>query len=244
MTQSVPVLPMEEDCDKWLSLEIFSSGLEDQPLLMMETQQVHPSNDTLLLDARGKGLQCHRLSSVSSAHDISQSFVSGVMSSDFEDEKVSQFLSLVQRYCRQRSLYLPHTDQIPDHPINEFGRLFMACLIKLHDLVPVAMGILEQEGPPNNEQDTTSIQLPASLADVCKIVYDAKVSLVKAHQESLCSYEEVCREPIARCHFIINNIRSPMLNVVSILRKYRVQVCHVIMLLSCDQCDLFEFDRM
>ncbi len=217
MAQGLPILQSEEDSEKWLSMEIFSSGLETPPLFSNELQ---PNKSSFSPELIGKDLQRQSVS----GHETSRTFISGLASSDYQDEKVRLFLFLVQRYSRQRSLYLPHFDQIPDHPIEKFGRLFMACLMKLHDLVPIALAVLEQEGLPNNEQDSTAIQLPPSLVDVCKLVYDAKVTLVKAHQESLCSYEEVCHEPITRCRFMIDHIRSPILNVINILRKHQNQV--------------------
>lgn len=216
MAQGLPVAPSEEDCEKWLSLELFSSGLEAQSLSSLKAQ---PSNNAPLpSEISVKSFQ---------GHDVSRNFICTMMDSDFHDEKVGRFLFLIQRYCKQRNLYLPHVEQNPDHPIEKFGRLFTACLLKLHDLVPVALGVLEQEGTPNNEQDSSNIQLPSQLVEVCKNVYDAKVSLVKAHQESLCSYEEVCQEPIARCYFMNNHIRSPMVNVINILHKHQNQVCSV-----------------
>lgn len=219
MVQGLPVLRSEEECEKWLSLELFSSGLETRSLSTVKAQ---PSNEAPFSpELSVKGLQ--------STYDLSRSFICGLMDSDFPDEKVALFLFLVQRYCRQRNLYLPHVEQNPDHPVEKFGRLFMACLLKLHDLVPVAFAVLEQEGAPNNEQESSIIQLPPSLADVCKFVYEAKVSLVKAHQESLCSYEEVCEEPIARCCFMIDHIRSPMVNVINILHKHQNQVHNSLM---------------
>ena len=215
MVQSLPVLAEEEEHDKWLSMEIFSSGIETHPLSCLEPHVVANTPE-----AAAKSFQ--RQTSVS--FDVSRSFICGLMSAETGGDKVAMFVSIVQRYCRQRNLVIALSDQIPDHPIERFGRLFIACLIKLHDLVPVALNVIEQEGGPNNEQDSTPIQLPASLTDICKLVYDAKVSLVKAHQESSCSYEEVCRDPIARCCFMIDNIRSPMLNVVNILHRNRIQV--------------------
>ena len=206
MVQSIPVLPEEEENEKWLSMEIFSSGYEAHPLSAVEF------NKPLTTD----GLTPLSL-------DTSRSFICGMMNAEIQDEKVAMFLSVMHRYCRQRNLVIALSEQNPDHPIERFGRLFMACLIKLHDLVPVALGIIEQEGGPNNEQESAAIQLPVSLMDVCKLVYDAKVSLVKAHQESSCTYEEVCRDPIARCSFMVNNIHSPMLNVVNMLHRNRIQ---------------------
>ena len=219
MVQSIPFCPEDEENDKWLSMEIFSSGREIQPLSSVET---HLSNKPMSAQMLARSFQ--RQTSIS--FDAPRSFICGLMNPDIQDEKVAMFLSLVHRYCRQHHLIIALCDQHPDHPVERFGRLFMACLMKLHDLAPVALSVLEQEGAPNNEQDSTPVRLPASLTDICKLVYDAKVSLVKAHQESSCTYEEVCRDPIARCCFILDNIRSPMLNVINILHKNRIQNGH------------------
>ena len=223
MVQGLPVLPCEEECDKWLSLEIFSSGLEQESFSSSSTSlqpklapvEVGPVDPPL--DVGPKSLQ--QRSSCSPCL-----FIHGLTSTDSQDEKVAMFLSLVQRYYRKKNLYLPHIEQFPDHPLVKFGHLFMACLLKMHDLTPIALSVVEQEGPPNNEHNSISVQLPPSLVEVCKLVYEAKISLVKAHQESLCSYEEVCREPIARCRFIVDCIRSPMLNVMNIFHKHQLQV--------------------
>ena len=219
MVQSVPFHPEDEENDKWLSMEIFSSGCEIQPLSSVET---HLSNKPMSAEMLAKSFQ--RQTSIT--FDASRSFICGLMNPEIQDEKVAMFLSLVHRYCRQHNLVIALCDQHPDHPVERFGRLFMACLIKLHDLAPIALSVLEQEGAPNNEQDSTPVHLPASLTDICKLVHDAKVSLVKAHQESSCTYEEVCRDPIARCCFMVDNIRSPMLNVVNILHRNRIQNGH------------------
>lgn len=219
MVQSIPFYPEDEANDKWLSLEIFSSGCESQPLSSVET---HLSNKPMSAEMLARSFQ--RQASIT--FDAPRSFICGLMNPEIQDEKVAMFLSLIHRYCRQHNQVIALCDQHPGHPVERFGRLFMACLMKLHDLAPVALSVLEQEGAPNNEQDSTPVRLPASLMDICKLVYDAKVSLVKAHQESSCTYEEVCRDPIDRCRFILDNIRSPMLSVINILHKNRIQNGH------------------
>ena len=228
MVQGLPVFRLEEECDKWLSLEMFSSGLELQPLSSSSASSSTPLSPKLgmgIVDApldlsRTKSLQRPSISS----HCMSRSFLYGLSNGDTQDEKVAMFLFLIQRYCQRKNLYLPHIEQVPDHPVVRFGHLFTACLLKMHDLIPIALSVIEQEGLPNNEQDYISVRLPPSLAEMCKLVYEAKISLVKAHQESLCSYEEVCKEPIARCSFIVDYVRSPMLNVMSILHRHQMQV--------------------
>lgn len=213
MAQSLPVLPEEEESEKWLSMEMFSSGYEVSMLDSPISNQPTPAE-------RFQGTAYLRQAS----YEVPRSFIGGLMGTEVQDEKVACFLGIVRRYCQLKNMTIALTEQNPDHPIERFGRLFMASLIKMHDLVPIALGVIEQEGGPNNEPEAFSAHLPASLAQVCKLIYDAKVSLVKAHQESSCSYEEVCREPIARCFFLANNIRSPMLNVISLLHRKRIQV--------------------
>ena len=216
MVQSLPVSPEEEECEKWLSLDIFSGGFEMQPLSSIETRLTHKQ-----VSGGGFGRSLERQVSV----DMSRFFIYGLMNPEMQDEKVTAFLSIIQRYCRYKNLSIPLIDQSAEHPVENFGRLFLACLIKLHDLVPTALGIIEQEtNSPNNELDPAAIHLPSSLADVCKVVFDAKILLVKARQESSCTYEEVCRDPIARCWFVVDNARSPMLNVVNVLHRSRIQV--------------------
>ena len=219
MVHSLPVSPEEEESEKWLSKEIFSGGFELQPFTsddLYHHTEKHPAAKKLV----------SRTFSQQVLLDTNRAFIAGFVSSDLQDEKVTIFLSLIHRYCRHRNLIIPHIDSSPDHPVERFGRLFLACFIKLHDLVPVALRAIEQEtNSPDNELDPSMIHLPPSLADVCKVVFDTKILLVKARQESSCPYEDVCREPIARCMFILDNVRSPLTNVTTVLHRSRIQVC-------------------
>ena len=221
MVHSIPVSPEEEESEKWLSTDIFSGGFELQPFTSQELYHhgrtdKHPATKRFVSRTFSQPLSL----------DANRAFIAGFVNSDVQDEKVTVFLSLVHRYCRHRNLVIPHTDSSPDHPVERFGRLFLACFIKLHDLVPVALRAIEQEtNSPDNELDPSMIHLPPSLADVCKVVFDTKILLVKARQESSCSYEDVCREPIARCLFILDNVRSPLVNVTNVLHRNRIQVC-------------------
>ena len=209
MVHSLPISHDEEESEKWLSTDIFSGGFEVQPYTS---------------EARGPERQRPTLSRQLSV-DAGRAFITGLANPDSQDENVTIFLSLIQRYCRHRNLVIPLTDQSVDHPVEQFGRLYLACFIKLHDLVPTALRAIEQEtNSPDNELDPSAIHLPPSLADVCKVVFDTKILLIKARQESSCSYEDVCREPIARCLFILDNVRSPLVNVTNVLHRNRIQV--------------------
>lgn len=214
MVQSLPILTEEEESEKWLSAEVFSGGFEMQHFL---TEGAHG------VDKReGFGRSLRRQVSL----DTNRFFITGLMNPELQDEKVTVFLSLIQRYSRYKNLLIsPLIDQNPDHPLEYFGRLYLACFIKLHDLVPTVLQAIEQESnSPNNEIDPSAVHLPPPLADVCKVVFDTKLLLVKARQESSRTYEEVCRRPIDRCIFILENVRSPMVNVINVLHRNRIQV--------------------
>ena len=226
MVQSITVLPEEEESERVLSMEIFSSGLESKSLTNIEVQVMNEPASIIANSLH------HPIS------DSTRLFICGIVHPELCDEKVGVFLSILHRYCKSKHQMIALTEQNPHHPIERFGRLFMACLLKLHDLVHVALNLVEQESSsPNNDQQqqqqhhdssggltaAMAVHLPPSLADICKLVYDAKVSLVKAHQESSCTYEEVCTEPIQRCLFMIEHIRSPMVNVMGIVHRNQVQ---------------------
>lgn len=196
----------EEQSQQWLTMEVFSGGLEEQPLSQLEDAY---SNE------RGGYVPLHQRSSVSA----SRSFLHSLITSKPSHEAAT-FLSLVGRYCRQKMMILPVTEHNPDHPVERFGRLFIASLLKLHDLVQLAIALADQESQGFEQKDPSAmIQLPAAIADVCKMVHDAKISLVKAHQESSCSYEDICGPAVERCLFLIDHIRSPLNNVQGTLHR-------------------------
>lgn len=211
MVESIPVEVVEEECDKWLSQEMFSGGLELHPLITMETTNKPKATVNTL----------QRQSSL----DLGHALLCGLSQPLIGDEKLVSFMSLIHQYSKEHNQLMLATDQNPEHPVEYLGRLYMTCLIKLRDLVHLVLSMIEQLSSPNNDHGNQGnpVQMPAPLAEICKAVYEAKVALVKAHQESLCTYEEVCREPIQRCLLIIAHIRSPIVNVVGLLHKNQLQ---------------------
>ena len=213
MVESIPVETEEEECDKWLSQEMFSGGLEFQPIITTETVTNKPETAVKTLQRQG---------SIDSTHAL----LSGLAQPVVQDERLASFMSVIHQYSKEHNQLMHVTDQSPQHPVEYVGRLFMTCLIKLQDLCHLVLNMIEQLNSPNNDNGNLGnppVQLPSPLAEICKAVYDVKVALVKAHQESLCTYEEVCQEPIQRCLFVISNIRSPIVNVVGVLHKNQLQ---------------------
>ena len=199
MTRSIPVLPEEEESERWLATEMFSSGLEDQVFSGDEERLRQPSYQR------------------TSREDV-QSFINGLVHPETQNEKVNVFLTLVHGYFKQKNMILPLTDQNPDHPVEKFARLFLACLLKMHDLTQLALMLVEQECGHYKEQ----AHFPPALADTCKVVYDAKMMIIKARQESSCTYDEVCGPAVERCIFLIDQIRSPVTNILDILHKHQI----------------------
>lgn len=211
MVKSLPVLPEEEASRPWLSMEIFSSGLESQAF----------NDSEICYDKKyetvSESTKSYRRLSV----DENRSFIFGLVHPEVHNSKASVFMSLVYSYCKQNHMTLPLVEQNSDHPVERFARLFIACLLKLHDLVHLALSLVEQETSLSKEPES-SVQFPPALADICKLVFDAKMSLVKARQESSCSYDEICGPAIDRCLFLIENIRSAVADVMGVLRKHQI----------------------
>lgn len=64
--------------------------------------------------------------------------------------------------------------------------------------------------------------LPKSVVDVCRVVYQAKCSLIKTHQEQGRSYKEVCAPVIERLRFLFNELRPAVCNDLSIMSKFKL----------------------
>lgn len=95
----------------------------------------------------------------------------------------------------------------------------MAVLLKHHDLGHVALSLVEHGLP---ETVAHKHGLPRSIAEVCKVVQQAKRSLIKAHQDLGRSYKEVCAPVIERCHFLFNELRPAFGNEVNALSRSKL----------------------
>ena len=209
MAMSLPVLPEEEASKSWLSMEVFSSGLESQAFC----DDLDSS-----YDKKYETPKSYQKLSV----DDNRTFIHDLVHPETHNSKAAVFMSLVHSYCKQKHMVLPMVEQNSDHPVERFARLFIASLLKLHDLVQLALTLVDKESSVSKEPESP-VHFPPALADICKLVYDAKMSLVKAHQESSCSYDEICGPAIDRCLFLIENIRSAVANALGVLHKQQIE---------------------
>uniref|UniRef100_A0A8B9QQL8 E3 ubiquitin-protein ligase HERC2 n=1 Tax=Anas platyrhynchos TaxID=8839 RepID=A0A8B9QQL8_ANAPL len=198
LAMSTPLSPLEVECSS-----IFSGGLQTSQIHYSyneEKDEDHCSSPGNTTPNKSK-LYSHRLT----LSDHSQPFLQAIADNNIQDHTVKDFLCQIERYCKQCHLTTPITFP-PEHPVEEVGRLLLCCLLKHEDLV----------------DQVKHKTLPKSVVDVCRVVYQAKCSLIKTHQEQGRSYKEVCAPVIERLRFLFNELRPAVCNDLSIMSKFKL----------------------
>uniref|UniRef100_A0A8C0GP25 E3 ubiquitin-protein ligase HERC2 n=1 Tax=Chelonoidis abingdonii TaxID=106734 RepID=A0A8C0GP25_CHEAB len=217
LAMSTPLSPVEVECAKWLKSSIFSGGLQTSQIHYSyneEKDEDHCSSPGNTTPNKSK-LYSHRLT----LSDHSQPFLQAIADNNIQDHTVKDFLCQVERYCKQCHLTTPITFP-PEHPVEEVGRLLLCCLLKHEDLGHVALSLVH---PGTLGVDQVKHRtLPKSVVDVCRVVYQAKCSLIKTHQEQGRSYKEVCAPVIERLRFLFNELRPAVCNDISIMSKFKL----------------------
>ncbi|XP_038616113.1 E3 ubiquitin-protein ligase HERC2 [Tachyglossus aculeatus] len=214
---STPLSPVEVECAKWLKSSIFSGGLQTSQIHYSyneEKDEDHCSSPGNTAASKSK-LYSQRLT----WSDHSQPFLQAIADNNIQDHTVKDFLCQIERYCKQCHLTTPITFP-PEHPVEEVGRLLLCCLLKHEDLGHVALSLV-QPGTLGVEP-VKHRTLPKAVVEVCRVVYQAKCSLIKTHQEQGRSYKEVCAPVIERLRFLFNELRPAVCNDLSIMSKLKL----------------------
>lgn len=104
-----------------------------------------------------------------------RSFLSHLVSIPFTgNPEVLSFLLAIQQYSKSKGMIIT-VDMKEGHPLEAFGRVFMACLLKMLDMTSLAIKV--GATVMSRQQETVSLPLP--LVELNKLVYDTKVALVK-----------------------------------------------------------------
>ncbi|XP_075446685.1 E3 ubiquitin-protein ligase HERC2 isoform X3 [Ascaphus truei] len=217
LSLSTPLSPVEVECAKWLKSSIFSGGLQTSQIHYSyneEKDEDHCSSPGNTTPSKAK-LYAQHLSL--SGH--SQPFLQAIADNNIQDHNVKDFLCQIERYCKQCHLTTPITFP-PEHPVEEVGRLLLCCLLKHEDLGNVALSLVHH-GALSVDQ-VKHRTMPKSVADVCRVIYQAKCSLIKTHQEQGRSYKEVCAPVIERLRFLFNELRPAVCNDLSIVSKLKL----------------------
>ena len=192
--KSLPLTPPEVEYQAWLKSRLFSSGMQlgQRPSYFDRGDSDRTSDhapSTLTSPSQGSTPQLHKLddnmksfSRCASQADIAKPFLLALAEGRLQDINVKTFLAQCERYCRSHHLVLP-IDFSPTHSIEVVCRLLMACILKHHDLGHVALAVVEHslqtEGVPTVIHRHHHVFVPRSIADVCKVVFQAKRTLVK-----------------------------------------------------------------
>ncbi|OCT92505.1 hypothetical protein XELAEV_18015562mg [Xenopus laevis] len=216
LSLSTPLSPVEVECAKWLRSSIFSGGLQTSQIHYSYNEEKDEDHSNSGNTASNKAkMYAHKLS----MSDHSQPFLQAIADNNTQDHNVKEFLCQIERYCKQCHLTTPITFP-PEHPVEEVGRLLLCCLLKHEDLGTVALSLVHH-GALSVEQ-VKHKTLPKSVVDVCRVVYQAKCSLIKTHQEQGRSYKEVCAPVIERLRFLFNELRPAVCNDLSIVSKLKL----------------------
>ncbi|XP_051986313.1 E3 ubiquitin-protein ligase HERC2-like [Xyrauchen texanus] len=202
LAMSTPLSRIEIECAKWLQSSIFFGGLQTSQIhynYNEEKDEDQCSSPGTTTPDKSK-LYSRRIT----LSDHAQPFLQAIADNNTQDHTVKDFLCQIERCCKQYHLITPITFP-PEHPVEEVGRLLLCCLLKHQDLGPVALTLVDQFALVVDQGKQRS--LPKSVIDVCRMVYQAKCSLIKTHQEQGRSYKEVCAPVIERLRFLFNELR-------------------------------------
>ncbi|EDV24531.1 uncharacterized protein TRIADDRAFT_56425 [Trichoplax adhaerens] len=149
-------------------------------------------------------------------------FLTALANGHTNETQVKIFDNLITNYCQRKHLITPMS-LTGDHPLERCGKILLACLIKHLGLTPLTLAIIQREqismteesdrfeGKTANNSVGCMNELPTALGEICKIVYRAKCAIIRAHQESSCSYDEICSTILERCEFVLNDLRPAVL---------------------------------
>ncbi|XP_068449211.1 E3 ubiquitin-protein ligase HERC2 isoform X3 [Clinocottus analis] len=217
LAKSTPLSPMELECAKWLQSSIFSGGLQTSQIHYNYNEEKDEDHCSSLGTTTPDKVQLYSRRITLSDH--AQPFLQAIADNNTQDHTVKDFLCQIERCCKQYHLITPITFP-PEHPVEEVGRLLLCCLLKHQDLGHVALSLVSQCALGVDQGKQRS--LPKSVIDVCRMVYQAKCSLIKTHQEQGRSYKEVCAPVIERLRFLFNELRPAVSNDLSIVSKLKL----------------------
>ncbi|XP_024133924.1 E3 ubiquitin-protein ligase HERC2 isoform X4 [Oryzias melastigma] len=215
--KSTRLSPMEIECAKWLQSSIFSGGLQTSQIHYNYNEEKDEDHCSSLGTSTPDKAKLYSRRTILSDH--AQPFLQAIADNTTQDHTVKDFLCQIERCCKQYHLITPITFP-PEHPVEEVGRLLLCCLLKHQDLGHIALSLVSQCALGVDQGKQRS--LPKSVIDVCRMVYQAKCSLIKTHQEQGRSYKEVCAPVIERLRFLFNELRPAVSNDLSIVSKLKL----------------------
>ncbi|KAK3907967.1 E3 ubiquitin-protein ligase HERC2 [Frankliniella fusca] len=229
LAHSTPRQPAEDGACTWLTASFLRGGLQGlQPPNPFEEEKTEArsgcsANST---NATPGTTPTEAKTPQLTTTDRSSAFLQSLAESRIMDRQIGALLSLVERYCQQHGL-VTHVEFLPDHPVEEVGRLLLSVLIKHLGLASHVLRIIDREledssGPCSSGSSTGSAAsrgsgaggggagppVPRFLGELIRVVHQTKWRLIKARQEQSRSYKEVCARVQERCRFLLFEVRA------------------------------------
>ncbi|XP_046386640.1 E3 ubiquitin-protein ligase HERC2 isoform X3 [Ischnura elegans] len=146
-------------------------------------------------------------------------FLQSLADGRLHEPQVRALMQLVERHCRLNHL-LTRADFPSDHPLEEAGRLLMAALLWHTGLAPQALILVQKElALEESIGNQDEIKLTKGLAEIVRMVHQAKWNLIRARQEQGRSYKEVCMPIQDKCRFLLMEVRPATSPEVKALNK-------------------------
>lgn len=137
----------------------------------------------------------------STPNRIVDSFIVGLAEARLSEPLVVRWLSLSERFCKAHNL-MWHQEFASEHPVQELERLLTAVLLRHQGLGGLVVSVLEMV-----DDGSDSAALPRQLAEIVRLVHQAKWSVVRNRQQLNRSYKEVCAPILERLRFLLYEVR-------------------------------------
>ncbi|KAK9747382.1 Cytochrome b5-like Heme/Steroid binding domain [Popillia japonica] len=205
MCQSLPLQQSELACKSYMNASFLFGGLQVvQPPNPFEEEKGEPrsTNSTAGNTPTEPRINICQKSLKNTQMPINRinTFITTLAESRLSDPYVISFLAVVEQHSKQNNFLSP-VDFSFEHPVEEIGRVLFAVLLKHLGLGYVLLPILDAYiNQPN-------IKLPKALAEMVKLVHQAKWNLIKSRQELNRSYKEICIPVLEKCRFLLYDIK-------------------------------------
>ncbi|XP_019845780.2 probable E3 ubiquitin-protein ligase HERC2 [Bactrocera dorsalis] len=150
---------------------------------------------------------------INSVQQRIESFISGLSEARLTDPLVVTWMTLSERYCKDNNL-IWHQEFPHEHPVQELERLLTAVLIRHQSLGGLVLNVLERE-----LGGVAVAKTPRQIADMIRLIYQTKWSVVRIRQQLNRSYKEVCAPMLERLRFLLYEVRPAVSLEQEALRK-------------------------
>lgn len=211
LQMGTPLQPAELQGRTILKSRIFSGGLQVlQPSNPFDEEKGEARSSASTAGSTPTEPPAHNLPSVGASAVITnnvqhriETLVCGLADGRLTDPLVVTWMTISERFCKDNNL-IWHQEFPPEHPVQELERLLTGVLIRHQSLGGMILNTIEREltGVANS-----TTKLPKQIAEIIKLIYQTKWSVVRIRQQLNRSYKEVCAPMLERLRFLLYEVR-------------------------------------